>query len=69
MRTVPGRCKRPNLASLSVTTPTSFAGAYLLTVTAAVVSGRRHDQNLVLGDNVEAYSPGSPIFAWSATTS
>ena len=54
-----------NLASLSVTTPVSYSGAYLLNVTAAVVLADGSIKTLTLGDNVETYSPGSPIFAWS----
>ncbi|MET3839730.1 VCBS domain-containing protein [Bradyrhizobium sp. OAE829] len=54
-----------NLASLSVITPVSYSGAYLLSVTATVALADGSIKTLMLGDNVEAYSPGSPIFAWS----
>ena len=54
-----------DVTSLSVTTPTSFAGAVLLTVTEAVVQADGTTTTFTLGDNLEAYSQGSPIFAWS----
>ncbi|MGH6710166.1 MAG: beta strand repeat-containing protein, partial [Bradyrhizobium sp.] len=54
-----------NLASLTVTTPVSYSGAYLLNVTVTAVLADGSIKTIVLGDNVEAYSPGSPIFAWS----
>jgi hypothetical protein len=54
-----------DLTSLSVTTPALFAGAVLLTVTEAVAQADGTTRTLTLGDNIEAYSQGSPIFAWS----
>ena len=54
-----------DVASLSVTTPTTFAGAVLLTVTATFVQADGTVSTITLGDNLEAYSSGSPIFAWS----
>jgi hypothetical protein len=54
-----------DVTSLTVTTPASFAGAMLLTVTEAVVQADGTTTTFTLGDNLEAYSPGSPIFAWS----
>ena len=54
-----------DLASLSITTPAYFSGAILLNVAASVVLVDGTTTTIVLGDNVEAYSPGSPIFAWS----
>jgi hypothetical protein len=54
-----------DVTSLSVTTPGSFAGAVLLTVTEAVVQADGTITTITLGDNIAAYSQGSPIFAWS----
>jgi hypothetical protein len=52
-------------SSLTITTPASFAGAVLLTVTESVVQADGTTTTFTLGDNIEAYSQGSPIFAWS----
>ena len=54
-----------DVASLSVTTPTAFAGAVLLSVTEAVVQADGTTTTFTIGDNLAAYSQGSPIFAWS----
>jgi hypothetical protein len=54
-----------DVTSLTVTTPVSFAGAVLLTITESVVRADGTTTTFTLGDNLEAYSPGSPIFAWS----
>src|SRR5258706_1977796 len=54
-----------DVTSLTVTTPASFAGAVLLTVTEAVVQADGTTTTFTLGDNIEAYTQGSPIFAWS----
>jgi len=54
-----------DLSSLSVTTSSSFTGAMLVTVTEAVVQADGTTTTFTLGDNIEAYSQGSPIFAWS----
>src|SRR5258706_4575972 len=54
-----------DVSSLSVTTPASFAGAVLLTVTESMLQADGTTTTNTLGDNLEAYSQGSPIFAWS----
>ena len=54
-----------NPGSLTVTTPAYFAGALLLNVTASVVLADGTITTIILGNNIEAYSRGSPIFAWS----
>ncbi|WP_128923037.1 VCBS domain-containing protein [Bradyrhizobium guangxiense] len=53
------------LDSISVTTPSSFSGALLLDVTASLVFADGTTATVHLGDNVEAYTPSSPIFAWA----
>jgi VCBS repeat-containing protein len=54
-----------DVGSLSVTTSSSFVGAMLVTVTETVVQADGTTTTFRLGDNIEAYSQGSPIFAWS----
>ena len=54
-----------DVSSLSVTTSSSFGGATLVTVTETMVQADGTTTTFTLGDNIEAYSQGSPIFAWS----
>jgi hypothetical protein len=54
-----------DITSLSVTTAASFAGAVLLNVSESVVKPDGTTATFTLNDNLEAYSNGSPIFAWS----
>ena len=54
-------------ASLTVTTPTSFTGATILQITESWTNADGSLGNLSISDNVEAYAPGSPIFALSGT--
>ncbi|HKO69493.1 MAG TPA: VCBS domain-containing protein, partial [Bradyrhizobium sp.] len=54
-----------DIASLSVTTVASFAGAVLLNVSESVVKLDGTIATFTLSDNLEAYSNGSPIIAWS----
>lgn len=48
---------------LSVTTPADFAGAVVLDVSMSWTNADGSTGSLYLTDNVEAYAPGSPIFA------
>ncbi|WP_095082316.1 VCBS domain-containing protein [Pseudomonas sp. Irchel s3h17] len=51
--------------SLTVTTPTDFAGALVLGVSMTWTNADGSIGNTFVSDNVEAYAPGSPIFALS----
>nr|WP_256584833.1 VCBS domain-containing protein [Pseudomonas sp. Irchel s3a18] len=51
--------------SLTVTTPTDFAGALVLDVSMTWTNADGSIGNTFVSDNVEAYAPGSPIFALS----
>ncbi|RRH92009.1 hypothetical protein EH240_31535 [Mesorhizobium tamadayense] len=50
---------------LTVTTPASFAGAVVLDVSMTWTNADGTTGSVSIADNVEAYAPGSPIFAWS----
>ncbi|RWM05783.1 Ig-like domain-containing protein [Mesorhizobium sp.] len=50
---------------LTVTTPASFAGAVVLDVSMTWTNADGTTGSMSIADNVEAYAPGSPIFAWS----
>ncbi|MDX8435285.1 Ig-like domain-containing protein [Mesorhizobium abyssinicae] len=50
---------------LTVTTPASFAGAAVLDVHMTWTNADGTTGSASIADNVEAYAPGSPIFAWS----
>ncbi|MDA9410580.1 hypothetical protein XH80_28665, partial [Bradyrhizobium sp. CCBAU 45384] len=52
-------------ASLSITTSSSFVGATLLHVTESWTNPDGTGGTAVIVNNLEAYAPGSPIFAWS----
>ncbi|WP_448723332.1 VCBS domain-containing protein [Pseudomonas farris] len=52
--------------SLTVTTPADFAGALVLDVNMTWTNADGSIGNAFVFDNVEAYAPGSPIFALSA---
>ncbi|WP_057395707.1 beta strand repeat-containing protein, partial [Pseudomonas fluorescens] len=52
--------------SLTVTTPADFAGALVLDVNMNWTNADGSIGNAFVSDNVEAYAPGSPIFALSA---
>ena len=54
-----------NLSALTVTTTAAFAGAMLLGVTESWTNADGTKGLASFADNVEAYAPGSPIFAWS----
>ncbi|WP_223517512.1 beta strand repeat-containing protein, partial [Pseudomonas sp. GL-B-19] len=51
--------------SLTVTTPTDFAGALVLGVSMTWTNADGSIGNAFVSDNIEAYAPGSPIFALS----
>ena len=55
-----------DVASLTVTTAASFTGAVLLSVTETMVQADGTTTTFSLGDNLEAYAAGAPIFAWSS---
>ncbi|MFD1981493.1 VCBS domain-containing protein [Mesorhizobium newzealandense] len=54
-----------DVQSLTVTTPADFAGAALLEVSMTWTNADGTIGTKFVADNVEAYAPGSPIFAWS----
>jgi hypothetical protein len=54
-----------DVGSLTITTSAEFVGALLLTVTLSWTKADGTTATKVVIDNVEAYAPGSPIFAWS----
>ncbi|MCE6981523.1 type I secretion C-terminal target domain-containing protein, partial [Pseudomonas frederiksbergensis] len=55
-----------SLDTLTVTTPADFVGARVLPVTMTWTNADGTVESEVIRDNVEAYAPGSPIFALSA---
>ncbi len=52
-------------STLTVTTPATFSGAVVLNVTESWTNPDGSSGTGVIADNVEAYAPGSPIFALS----
>ena len=54
-----------DLAALTVLTASVYAGAALLEVTESWANPNGSTAVATIADNVEAYKPGSPIFAWS----
>ncbi|RUY57470.1 hypothetical protein EN981_03935, partial [Mesorhizobium sp. M7A.F.Ca.CA.001.13.2.1] len=50
---------------LTATTPADFAGAAVLDVQMTWTNADGTTGSMSVADNVEAYAPGSPIFAWS----
>jgi hypothetical protein len=52
-------------ASLTVTTPADFVGASVLSVTETWTNADGSTGTAFVPDNIEAYAPGSPIFALS----
>nr|ABM65821.1 MadA [Mesorhizobium sp. R88B] len=54
-----------DLHGLTVTTPASFTGAAVLDVQMTWINADGTAGTASIADNVEAYAPGSPIFAWS----
>ena len=54
-----------DVASLTVTTPATYSGAAVLNVTETWTAADGTVHVTTIADNVEAYAPGTPIFAWS----
>ncbi|MGX1362261.1 VCBS domain-containing protein [Bradyrhizobium elkanii] len=54
-----------DLGALTVTTPLEFVGAAVVTISATWANPDGSFDTILVRDNVEAYAPGSPIFAWS----
>ncbi|WP_244097227.1 beta strand repeat-containing protein, partial [Burkholderia ambifaria] len=54
-----------DLGALTVTPPTSFTGATVLTVTETWTAADGTHAAATIADNVEAYAANAPIFAWS----
>ncbi|MEH2704060.1 VCBS repeat-containing protein [Bradyrhizobium elkanii] len=54
-----------DISALTIVTPVEFVGAAVITVSATWANPDGSFGTLLVGDNVEAYAPGSPIFAWS----
>ena len=54
-----------DLSTLTVLTAAAYAGAMMLHVTESWTNTDGTAATAWLSDNVEAYAPGSPIFAWS----
>ncbi|WP_210242711.1 hypothetical protein [Mesorhizobium sp. B2-4-17] len=52
-------------ASLAITTSAGFAGAAVIHVAETWTNADGSIGSAIVTDNVEAYTPGSPIFAWS----
>ncbi|OWK20678.1 hypothetical protein AJ88_26805 [Mesorhizobium amorphae CCBAU 01583] len=50
---------------LTVTTPADFTGAAVLDVLMSWTNADGTLGSMSIADNVEAYAPGSPVFAWS----
>ncbi|TPI67883.1 VCBS domain-containing protein, partial [Mesorhizobium sp. B2-8-9] len=50
---------------LTVTTPADFVGAAVLDVQMTWTNADGTTGSAFIADNVEAYAPGSPVFAWS----
>ncbi len=54
-----------DVKSLTVTSSPDFVGAAVLNVTETWTNPDGTTGTKIIADNVEAYAPGSPIFAWS----
>ncbi|WOH56056.1 DUF4347 domain-containing protein [Bradyrhizobium sp. BWC-3-1] len=54
-----------SLGALTVIAPSSFTGAVLLNLTLTWTKTDGSVHTMQVADNLEAYAPGSPIFAWS----
>jgi Ca2+-binding RTX toxin-like protein len=53
------------LSTLSITSPVNYTGAMTFQVTESWTNADGSNGLSVVTDNVEAFAPGSPIFAWS----
>ena len=56
-----------DVSTLTVTTPSDYTGAVLLHANEEWTTTDGSHVSAIFGDNVEAYAPGSPIFAWSGS--
>ena len=56
-----------DVSALMVTTSADYTGAVLLHATETWINSDGVSVSAIIGDNVEAYAPGSPIFAWSGS--
>ncbi|WP_069275878.1 beta strand repeat-containing protein [Bradyrhizobium elkanii] len=54
-----------DVSALTVTTPADYMGAAVLNVSMSWSNADGSTGTAYVTDNVEAYAPGSPIFAWS----
>ena len=54
-----------NVEHLTITSPGDYSGAVVLDVTQTWTNADGTTGTAVISDNMEAYAPGSPIFAWS----
>ncbi|MFB9984722.1 beta strand repeat-containing protein [Mesorhizobium kowhaii] len=54
-----------DVRSLAITSSTGFAGAVVLNIAETWTGADGNTGAKLVSDNVEAYAPGSPIFAWS----
>jgi hypothetical protein len=57
--------QQADLATLEVTTASTYAGAMLLTVQESWTNADGSGGMAIVADNVEAYGAGAPIYAWS----
>ena len=63
--TASGPYRLTDIQSLTVTSPADFAGALALNVTETWTNADGTPGIKIITDNLEAYAPGSPVFAWS----
>ncbi|WP_259235278.1 VCBS domain-containing protein [Bradyrhizobium elkanii] len=54
-----------DVSALTVTTPADYVGAAVLNVSMSWSNADGSTGTAYVTDNIEAYAPGSPIFAWS----
>jgi hypothetical protein len=54
-----------DVSKLAIVTPTGFSGAELLNISMSWTNADGTTSTAFVSDNVEAYAPGNPIFAWS----
>src|SRR5439155_5644110 len=55
----------PDPSSLAVITDSTFVGARILNISQTWTNADGTTSTAIVADNVEAYAPSSPIFAWS----
>ncbi len=56
-----------DVSNLTITTPANYTGAVLLHASEEWTSTDGSHVSAIFGDNVEAFAPGSSIFAWSGS--